>query len=319
MKPVTVISVFISLLLSLSSLSGCKDFIDPDITDSELQLQAPADQFQSKSYTIGFWWEEVDDALTYRLQVVTPGFDSPAGLVADTLVKGHTFSLNLSPGEYAWRMRAENGSTRTTWSASREFSVLFSSIKQQKVPLAAPANNAQTTTGNTTFRWGSLYGAIQYRLQVDTNNFSSNGKVVYEQVTPALQSSFTLPKDQNYQWRVRAENDTAQAQWSAVHVLSYDHTPPAIVGLTAPQANQTVSLPVSLQWNASATATQYKLYVYRSDMVTPYSNTFPLLLNTRTYSFNTGTFGEQVYWTVTAIDAAGNESTSAPLRSFNLQ
>jgi hypothetical protein len=67
------------------------------------------------------------------------------------------------------------------------------------------------------------------------------------------------------------------------------------------------------------TTANYKLYVYKSDSTTLYNNTYPMLLNTGGYSFNAGTTGDRIYWKVTAVDAAGNESRPGELRSFVLQ
>lgn len=308
------------LILTLGVLlSACKDFIEPAITNKQVQLHAPANRYQSTSYTVNFWWAEVEDALRYRMQIVTPGFDTVTALIADTLVSSNKFSFNLAPGEYQWRVRAENGSSQTVYSASQRFTVLFSSIKQQKVQIGSPANNLLTNQGSLTFSWGNLYGATKYRLQVDTNSFADESTLVLNQVTPAQQISYALPRDQSYQWRIRAENDTAQSQWSNINTFNYDHTPPAPVALTVPAHEQSISLPVAIQWAQATTATKYRLYLYRGDNNTPFSSSFPMLMTTNTFTLNQGNYGERVYWKVTAIDAAGNESAASALRTFVLQ
>jgi uncharacterized protein YegP (UPF0339 family) len=317
-----IFKLFTPLILILSGtiwFCSCKDFIEPSLSDKLIHINAPADNYQSTLYTINFWWDTVDDALSYRLQIVTPDFQNTGALITDTLIKGNKFSFNLTPGTYQWRLRAENGSTQTTYSTAQNFSVLFSSIKQQKVQLAAPGNNLLTNQGSLAFSWGSLYGATKYRLQVDTNSFTDENKIILNQVTPALQANFALPKDQSYQWRVRAENDTAQAQWSAINTFNYDHTPPQVVDLTAPANSQSISIPVTLQWAQSATTVKYRLFVYKEDSTTAYNNSFPMLLTTNSYTLTQGNFGERIYWKVSAIDAAGNESQASVLRSFVLQ
>ncbi len=253
------------------------------------------------------------------MQIVTPNFTSPGSLVLDTIVKNNTFSVTLSPGKYQWRVAAENGSSQTAFTSSRDFTVAATSIKQQSVQLSSPANNYITNLSTATFQWSSLYGATQYRLEIDTNNFVNESAVISNQVVPGQQLGFTFPKDQVYQWRVRAENDTAQAQWSAINVITYDHTPPAQVTLSAPANGATVSKPVTLQWSAATSASKYKLYVLKSDSTTVYSTSFPLMLNTTSYNFNQGNSGDKVYWKVTALDAAGNESIDSQTRSFVLQ
>jgi hypothetical protein len=319
----TLITHRLSLILYVLSiaimLSSCKEFIEPSITDQQIHVNAPANGYQSHSYTVNFWWDMLDDALFYRLQIVTPDFQNTGALVTDTLIKGNKLSFNLTPGNYQWRIRAENGSTATSYSSPQSLSVVFSSIKQQKVQLGSPSNNLLTNQSSIALNWGSLYGATKYRLQVDTNNFVDENKIVFTQLTPALQGNFALPKDKIYQWRVRAENDTAQAQWSSINTFTYDHTPPEVVTLIFPTNNQSVSLPTNLQWTPSAATVRYRLFVYKDDGTTLYGSNFPMLLTTNSYSFTQGTLGERLYWKVSAIDAAGNESQSSALRSYVLQ
>lgn len=319
MKPCLNFCRFIFACSLLTLLSACGAIIEPSISKKTIQPEAPSNQYQSTSYTINFWWDEVDNALSYHLQVVTPDFANPGSLVLDTVIKKNTFSFNFNPGNYQWRVLAENGSSQTAYSVTRNFSVAATSIKQQAVQLTSPANNLVTNQGNVAFQWSSLYGATKYQLEIDTNNFVNESTAVYNQVIPGQQLNFTFPKDQVYQWRVKAENDTARSQWSAIYSVTYDHTPPGIVTLSSPKDGTTLPLPVSLQWSTVTGAAKYKLYVYKTDATTLYNQNFPMLLTANSYSFTLGNSGDKVYWMVTAIDAAGNESAAGTQRSFVLQ
>jgi len=300
-------------------LTSCDEIIEPSINKQQVQPEAPADQYISASYTVNFWWDGVDHALSYHLQVVTPNFSTPGSLVLDTTVKINKFSFTLNPGNYQWRVMAENGSSQTAFTAARNFTIVAGSIKQQSVQLTSPANNFITNQSPAIFQWSSLYGATAYQFELDTNNFVNESTIVSNQVIPGQQISFTFPKDQVYQWRVKAKNDTAQAQWSAVYSITYDHTPPGPVTLTAPADGATVSLPVSLQWNAVGGTNKYKLYVYKSDGLTAYNSSFPMSLNATGYTFNMGASGDKIFWMVTAVDTAGNESQASAIESFVLQ
>lgn len=314
------ISISLLVILSLMSvLSSCKEFIEPSISKRQVKLNTPSRGYQSTSYTINFWWEDVEDALSYQLQVVNPGFDPIGGLIADTVVTGTKFSLTLDPGDYEWRVRAKNGSSQTDYSAPVAFTVLASSLIKQTVTLSAPANNTLSTQSSVTFKWNSLYNATKYHFQIDSNNFSNEASIVKDQVIPGLQYTFQLPRDQVYQWRVRAENETEQSKWSVISQITYDGKPPAVVTLNQPLNNAIIGLPVSLSWNTTATAVKYKLAVYRDNGITLYNNTFPVLLTGTSYSFNAGTTGDRIYWKVSALDAAGNEGQPSELRTFTLQ
>lgn len=299
-------------------LSSCKEFIEPSIAKRQVTLEAPADQYQSTKYTINFWWDGVEDALAYRLQVVTPGFDSVGSLILDTLVKDNKFTSTLEPGNYQWRVRAENGSSQTDYSAARSFVVEQSSLISQTVTLSSPANNTVSSQNTASFKWNSLYGATKYQVEIDTNNFTNENVLVYNQVVPGLQINFTFPKDQVYSWRVRAENETEQSKWSAVNYVTYQLPLPGQVSLVSPANESSVSLPVQLSWNSVTGVPGYKLYVFKSDSTTLYSNNFPMTVNSTGYSFNLGVTGEKIYWKVSALNASGKEGKASGLRNFVL-
>ena len=314
-------SIYISLfLLAVTALfSSCNDIIEPSITKQQVNLEAPVNLYQSTSYAINFWWDPVDHALSYHLQVVSQSFAAPGGLILDTIVSTYKFSYTLNPGNYQWRVMAENGSTQTGWSMPNSFNIVAGSIKQQAVQLSSPANNLVTNQSPYLFQWSSLYGATAYQFEIDTNNFINENADVSNQLIPGQQLNFTFPKAQTYQWRVRAQNDTAQAQWSPIYVITYNNIPPAQVTLVAPENAATVSLPVSLQWSPVTHAVKYKLYVYQSDQVTVYNSSFPMVVTNTSYSFNLGSSGNTIYWMVTALDAAGNESPASAKTNFVLR
>ena len=297
-------------------ITSCKDIIEPSIKNHKVSLEAPGNQYQSSSYAVNFWWDEVEDALKYHLQVVTPDFNQIDGLVLDTLVATNKFVINMQPGNYTWRVRAENGSSQTSYSATRSFMIKTSSLTQQTIQLIAPVNNLLTNQASVVLQWGTLYGADKYQLELDTNNFANENDLVYNQAMPGGQYTFVIPKDKTYQWRVRAQNDTSKSQWSNIYIFTYDHMPPAKVSLIAPTEGQLVNAPVSLQWNNTVTAVKYKLYVFKSDSTTVYGPGFPILLNSNSYTLATGSSGDRIYWKVSAIDAAGNEGASSVPRSF---
>ena len=311
--------LLIASLVVTIILSSCDDIIEPSISNSQVQLQAPANQYTSTSYTINFWWNTVNHALSYHLQVVSSSFASPGGLALDTVVTGYKFSFALNPGNYQWRVMAENGSSQTAYSTPYSFTIVPTSITQQAVQLLSPTNNYFTNQSSVVFQWNSMYGATQYNFEIDTNNFTNPQTVVSSSVIPGQQINFTFPKPQVYQWRVQAQNDTANAQWSTVNTVTFNNVAPAQVTLVAPANGVTVAQPVSLQWNAVANAAHYKLYVLKSDSTTLYNSNFPLLVSSTNYSFSQGVSGDRIYWKVSAVDAEGNEGKASALGNFVLQ
>ena len=301
----------------LLAFSGCKEFIEPSIEDRKVVLLAPSNGTESTVYAQTFWWEQVEDALKYRLQVVSPNFSHPATLLLDTLVSLDKFSFTLDPGTYEWRVRAENGSSQTSYTSSA-FVIYATEITEQQPQLQSPASGLVTAVGSATFSWLKLYGADEYRLEVDTNSFANESSLFLDQRTSNLEYNVSFTRDKVYQWRVKAIDGTTESKWSAIRTVTFDSTPPGKVVLSSPATGVSVSSPVTLRWDATATAAKYQLYVYKSNQTTAYSTTYPLTLTGTTHAF-TGVVGETVYWQVRAIDGVGNTGAMSEMRSFVVQ
>lgn len=309
-------------LICLTLLSmGCKEFIEPSIDDRKVILLAPSDGTETKDYAQTFWWEEVEDALSYRLQVVTPGFEHTTKLVLDTVVKKSTkFKITLDPAKYEWRVKAQNGSSATPYTTA-VFTIYPTSITEQKVQLDVPLNNTITNQSGITFKWLKLFGAEKYRIQLDNsgNSFSDETTLFLDKTVSNLEYTVTLDKDKTYQWRVKGLNGAVESKWSSIQNITYDATPPPIVELSSPMNNASVASPVSIKWLASTGAKKYILYCYKGDPGQPYNNTFPLTTTSLSYNFTSTLTGEKILWEVKAVDEAGNVSTKSELRSFTIK
>lgn len=307
------------VLLGLALLStGCKEFIEPSIDKKNVELLAPANGTESTQYKQTFWWNTVENAFQYRLQVVSPAFSNASVLVLDTLINTNKFTYTLDPGNYEWRVSAENGSSATPYTKAA-FIIHPTSIEEQRVQLQSPANNTVTNQSSAVFRWLKLYGADKYRLQIDTNNFEDEATLFFDKTTPNEEFSVMLTKDKAYRWRVKAQNATVESKWSAIQNITLDKMPPGQVFLTAPINNQVVAKSVSLRWEGLTEAKKYQLYVFKSDGSSIYSNNFPAIVTSTSFTFNEAASGEKVYWQVRALDEAGNAGAFSELRSFTIQ
>ncbi|MBB6273350.1 hypothetical protein HDF26_003810 [Pedobacter cryoconitis] len=306
------------LVVLLFLFAGCREFIEPSLGGKRVTLLGPGDKAESINYDQTFWWETHDDALKYRLQIVSPKFDSVTKFIADTLMTGNKFLASLDPGKYEWRVRPENGSSKGDYT-TRSFIIYASSIKEQSVQVTLPGAGFITNAASQRFEWLKLFGAQSYRLQIDNNNFSDENKLVLNTLTTNLNFTQVIPSDGSYQWRVRAEAGADNSKWSVVRTFIYDITPPAKVVLSAPENNQSVSKPVKLVWNTFADADKYELKVCRGDTSTLFNSNFPMTLSAGTYTLNEGESATKVFWKVRAIDKAGNKGAYSDFFSFTIQ
>ncbi len=295
-------------------IAACADFFERSIADSTPMLLSPGEAAQTNIYLVHFLWEPLEYALQYRLQLASPSFDSVAWFHADTTMEKTSFSVSLQPGEYQWRVKALNGSSETAYT-TRSFTIYESTLRNQKILQVAPHDNLVTAENQVTLEWQGIFSAKNYRLQVDTNGFVEGEDPLFEKVVGGEALAYTIADERRYQWRVRAENDTAQSQWSTVRRFVHDRTPPPAPVLSAPTNDAQVNRPATLQWGAVEDAASYRLYVYKSDS-TLYNAQFPRRIETTSSVFDGGARGERILWRVRVSDAAGNESGYSAWRSF---
>lgn len=99
---------------------ACDDVFEGDLSLEKLELLAPSDTLTTEINSLTFWWDILEDAQTYNLQIVTPSFTQIENLVMDTLIQTNRLTLSFSPGSYSWRVIARNG-----WSSSTSDTLSF--------------------------------------------------------------------------------------------------------------------------------------------------------------------------------------------------
>jgi hypothetical protein len=96
--------------------AGCAEIIEKSLTNEQVMLSAPANNVASSDSLQTFYWQKLDGATSYQLQVVSPNFDSIVKLIADTTVNTNMFPISLDTGQYQWKVRAFNASSTTLFS-----------------------------------------------------------------------------------------------------------------------------------------------------------------------------------------------------------
>lgn len=298
------------LLLGMLLVSSCSTFLEKSITGKVVVLDAPASGVALSSYTENFHWEPLSGALTYELQLVVPNFTRSQNFLLDTTISRNAFTYTLVPGSFQWRVRALNGSSETAFTTA-SFSVDTASFNTQVVVLSAPGTGALVMSPRVTLSWQPLFGASQYRIELDSvasNLLGTSNTPLFTVLTAASSTAYTCPHTGTYYWRVRAENATGVSGYSAVSSFSFA-TAVLVdsVALLSPAAAQRTALatPILLSWGPILGATSYKLSLFKGDSLTTYPNLVVLPQAARTYAFTAGVTGDRVYWSVSALNAAG--------------
>jgi len=97
-------------------LCSCDEVLEKSLKDKKVVLLAPVNNLTTTTTTHNLYWEQIDGATSYQVQIVSPRFDSIVTLVADTFVENVKFNIELKKGVYQWRVMASNNSTVSSYS-----------------------------------------------------------------------------------------------------------------------------------------------------------------------------------------------------------
>lgn len=201
--------IFITAI-SVLNLMGCDDILEEDIANDEVALFAPGEGVQLDSGSVTFVWDPLEGALDYRLLLVSPDFENPAQVWADTITTGTSFTTSLGAGTYTWGVNAAN-TAYTTAFFTRTFTVVeFTDpdISDRSPNLVSPAADLKADAGTFVFLWDTIRDASSYNLRVVSPSFENIRTVVADTITELSRASFQLDSGV-YEWGVQALNSSS--------------------------------------------------------------------------------------------------------------
>jgi hypothetical protein len=307
-----------TFLIGVVIFGGCREnLLEEDISGKRVAVNSPSDHDTVSTTTPLFWWNKLDGARNYHLQIVYPDFYSPQTLLYDTLVNADRFYPVLNAGmTYSWRIRAENSVYKGDW-VLRTLTIDSSvSLNSQSLIIISPANNGfSSSSAVVSFTWNAISNASLYRIEIIN---TASGSTVVSATTTVANYVYTFPQG-NYSFNVRAENGTSVTPWS-VRTFSIDQTAPVAPQLVSP-ANNTFysSTPstVNFDWTDAADAITDSLYI-STDSSFASGIQVAALLNASQNNYSwTGAQASTIYfWRVRSMDAAGNRSSYSTIFRF---
>ena len=94
---------------------GCSIIFEEDLSKEIMHVNMPIDGTVSQDSSQLFWWEMLNEAIGYNLQIVAGSFSEPLYLVVDTNATGDKFLYDLLPGTYEWRIKGWNNYSETDY------------------------------------------------------------------------------------------------------------------------------------------------------------------------------------------------------------
>ena len=199
----------------------------PQLGAPRLLEPAPASKLQAEGsvLVVTLAWEPVADAAGYvlRLRRLPEGTEVLEQRLSET-----RRSLELSPGNYRWSVRAFGAEDNTGPEAEGDFEV----TKRLPSPaplLLRPAPGKELVfpgPQKVSLAWQPVVGAGRYQIEL---SLGQGGSRTIEQSAEAQEAKVSLPVEGEWSWRVRAlEADGFAGEWSENEVFYYRVVPPPI-------------------------------------------------------------------------------------------
>ena len=312
MKKVILLS-----FLAAIALVSCEKFGEKNITKKVVVLLSPTQGQSDSILTKLFWWEEVEGADSYHLQVVSTTFDNITSLALDTLISGVKFQLTMVPGNYQWRVRAENGAYESPWTTYNLTITNTTSLAGQTITTATPDDDYATKDTAITFNWSALANATSYHLVIVKTSPTSE---VLNTLESSNTKNFTFLSEGKYIWSVQALNSTS-ASSTVYRNITIDKTNPNLPVLTFPKAvtDTIYSLPTTFTWDIGVdVGSTVSDSIYISTDSTFNSNILlsDKVVGIESYSLTSLNNTGKLFWRVRSIDAAGNTSSYSVAKPF---
>ncbi|MCV9387450.1 hypothetical protein [Reichenbachiella ulvae] len=84
-----------------------------DLSEITPVILAPANAAQFQPGSVVFWWEEIPEAESYDLLIMSPSFDNPVSVIYDESLEDTKVELDLAEGSYEWSLKAINSSSES--------------------------------------------------------------------------------------------------------------------------------------------------------------------------------------------------------------
>lgn len=294
------------------ALQCCEDLIVDDISDKQVEILAPSNNVTITNSTVTLWWNEVEDATSYVVQVVSPSFESAQQLWLDSTVSTNKLTWPLTPGKFEWRVKAINDISETGFVCSRFRIDSTSNLANQTILTSYPLDGSTLNTDSVTFQWSDLYNALSYTVQLR----DSSDKLLSELTTQDPHCKMAVSADGVYHWSVYGTNSGSSTR-PATGIFSIDMTAPDSVRIISPLNNEFIFTDsVSFKWENpedSGSALSDSLTVFSENDLS-----HPIIAKRVSASNYTDTLSKGTYrWTVICIDKAGNKSSATEPRVFS--
>ena len=298
------------LIVLVTILLSCKNWVSVDISNEEVTLISPLENQSDSLLSKTFVWEELEGANGYRLQIVSTSFDSILIFVLDSLVNATSYTAQLTPNQYEWRVRGENDDFNSAWTV-RKLSIASSgSLANQEITNFSLEDNTISNEYTHTFTWNELPAKDYYSILIK----DSDGEEVESENTEKTSFTYTFPKDDEFTVSLKAINSLS-ASITIERKIIIDSIMPSVLIYESPLNEDTVkSFPVEFTWKEKTKNTGTEIterFIISTDSIMS-NKIIDTTFTGTSLSFDTISRDGKLFWKIEREDAAGNSSTNAP-------
>ncbi len=293
--------------------TACSDIIEVNLTEKEVLLNTPPDDYTTTKNGVNFWWNPLDGAVDYELQIVSPDYENLEELILDTITAKNTFTTTLEPGKYEWTITALNSSS-SAYSTIRKLNIVETiDLNNQTVELLNPVDNDTSNITDLRFNWKAVNQARNYDFELKFDN-----ELVHSENMEELFIEYKLENgDGTYTWGVKASNEETSTSMF-YHSYLLDTEVPGEPTLSEPENNSILEDKThTFSWER-APNTGSDLY----DSIFVFSDeelSQMVLSKKRSQSSYQDSLGPgEYYWLVKTCDVAGNESVDSQVWQFTI-
>jgi hypothetical protein len=306
---------FIAVITYLAiTLSSCSLIFEEDISEEQMTIYTPSNNYLTNENSITFWWEFITDATSYNLQIVENKFDSAAVFVVDTNLTGNMFVYTLDNGKFEWRIRAYNSTSTTGYFYYSIIITQDQDISSDVIVISSPINYDTTNQTSIDFTWLSLPDADEYVFEVWDPNF--NGTNLMSITIDTNSYNYSL-NEGSFEWGVKGINQYYSTVFTK-RLIYVDTTPPNTPTQTYPAKNSSIATAnITFDWDRGTNAGSSisdSIYFYSDTTATNLVYAYKTNISSYSDSLGTGTF----YWQVQSFDKAGNMSNESEVWKITL-
>ena len=265
------------------------------------ELISPLDNSEGIRPDVTFRWKEFDFAENYLLQVATDAdFNNIVfeKLTDSTAVKAQGLGYNRS---YVWRVKAVFGILTSEFCKAWTFRT--ADFPPDQPELLYPENRAINIETKPVFRWKSQRKIDKYHIYVAEDIYFDN--IIYSRI--GIRDTFIVPQEEllkyrKYYWYISAYNDDGLSVDSEIFEFTTgDPLPNKVKLINPPDESTDISPFVKFEWYEAGYAEQYRINIFKDDMVLFISDT----TDVSNYSTDYLETNSVYYWGVAAINSTG--------------